>query len=46
MTEINVIVTGVEEAAYDNEAELWRAHELIGRAAPCGAVGGSRFRAW
>jgi hypothetical protein len=29
MTEINVIVTGPEEA-YDNEAEFWRANELIG----------------
>jgi hypothetical protein len=46
MTEINVIVTGLEEAAYDDEARLSRAHELIRRAAPCGAVGGSRLRAW
>jgi hypothetical protein len=29
MTEINVIVTGPEEA-YDNEAEFWRANELMG----------------
>ena len=29
MTEINVIVTGPEEA-YDNEAEFWRANEMIG----------------
>jgi hypothetical protein len=29
MTEINVIVTGPEEA-YDYEAEFWRGHELIG----------------
>jgi hypothetical protein len=29
MTEINVIVTGPEEA-YDNEAEFWRGKELIG----------------
>ena len=29
MTEINVIVTGPEEA-YDNEAEFWRGSELIG----------------
>jgi hypothetical protein len=29
MTEINVIVTGPEEA-YNNEAEFWRANELIG----------------
>jgi hypothetical protein len=28
MTEITVIVTGPEEA-YDNEAELGRAHELM-----------------
>jgi hypothetical protein len=28
MTEINVIVTGPEEA-YDNEAEFWRENELI-----------------
>jgi hypothetical protein len=29
MTEINVIVTGPEEA-YDYEAEFWRGDELIG----------------
>ncbi len=29
MTEINVIVTGPEEA-YDNEAEFWRANEMLG----------------
>jgi hypothetical protein len=29
MTEINVIVTGPEEA-YDNEAEFWRGNELMG----------------
>jgi hypothetical protein len=29
MTEINVVVTGPEEA-YNNEAELWRGRELIG----------------
>jgi hypothetical protein len=29
MTEINVIVTGPEEA-YDYEAEFWRASELMG----------------
>jgi hypothetical protein len=29
MTEINVIVTGPEEA-YDNEAEFWRGSEMIG----------------
>ena len=29
MTEIHVIVTGPEEA-YDNEAEFWRAHEMMG----------------
>jgi hypothetical protein len=29
MTEINVIVTGPEEA-YDNEAEFWCANEQIG----------------
>jgi hypothetical protein len=29
MTEINVIVTGPEEA-YDNEAEFWHGNELIG----------------
>ena len=29
MTEINVIVTGPEEA-YDNEAEFWHANELMG----------------
>ena len=29
MTEINVIVTGPEEA-YDNEAEIWCADELMG----------------
>ena len=29
MTQINVIVTGPEEA-YDNEAEFWHAHELMG----------------
>ena len=29
MTEINVIVTGPEEA-YDNEAEIWCANELMG----------------
>jgi len=29
MTEITVIVTGPEEA-YNNEAELWRANELMG----------------
>jgi len=29
MTEINVIVTGPEEA-YNNEAELWCANELMG----------------
>ena len=29
MTEIEVIVTGPEEA-YDNEAEFWRANELMG----------------
>jgi len=29
MTAINVIVTGPEEA-YDNEAELWCANELLG----------------
>jgi hypothetical protein len=29
MTEINVIVTGPEEA-YNNEAEFWAANELIG----------------
>ncbi len=29
MTEINVVVTGPEEA-YDNEAEFWCANELIG----------------
>ena len=29
MTEINVIVTGPEEA-YENEAELWCGSELIG----------------
>jgi hypothetical protein len=29
MTEINVIVTGPEEA-YDYEAEFWRGEELIG----------------
>jgi hypothetical protein len=29
MTQINVIVTGPEEA-YDNEAEFWRANELMG----------------
>jgi len=29
MTEINVIVTGPEEA-YNNEAEFWCANELMG----------------
>ena len=29
MTEINVIVTGPEEA-YNNEAEFWRENELMG----------------
>jgi hypothetical protein len=29
MTEINVIVTGPEEA-FDNEAEFWRGNELMG----------------
>ena len=29
MTEINVVVTGPEEA-YDNEAEFWCANELMG----------------
>jgi hypothetical protein len=29
MTEIHVIVTGPEEA-YDNEAEFWRANEMLG----------------
>ena len=29
MTEIHVIVTGPEEA-YENEAELWSANELMG----------------
>ena len=29
MNEIHVIVTGPEEA-YDNEAEFWSAHELMG----------------
>jgi hypothetical protein len=29
MTQINVIVTGPEEA-YDNEAEFWRANEMMG----------------
>ena len=29
MTEIQVIVTGPEEA-YDNEAEFWRGNELMG----------------
>ena len=29
MTEINVVVTGPEEA-YNNEAEFWRANELMG----------------
>jgi hypothetical protein len=29
MTEINVIVTGPEEA-YDNEAEFWSGNQLIG----------------
>jgi hypothetical protein len=29
MTEINVIVTGPEEA-YDNEAEFWCAREMLG----------------
>jgi hypothetical protein len=29
MTEINVVVTGPEEA-YDYEAELWNARELMG----------------
>ena len=29
MTEINVVVTGPEEA-YNNEAEFWRGGELIG----------------
>jgi hypothetical protein len=29
MTEITVVVTGPEEA-YNNEAELWRANELMG----------------
>lgn len=29
MTEINVIVTGPEEA-YDGVAEFWSAHELLG----------------
>jgi hypothetical protein len=29
MTEINVIVTGPEEA-YDNEAEFWSGNELMG----------------
>ena len=29
MTEINVVVTGPEEA-YNNEAELWRGSELLG----------------
>jgi hypothetical protein len=29
MTEIKVIVTGPEEA-YNNEAEFWRANELMG----------------
>jgi hypothetical protein len=29
MTEINVIVTGPEEA-YDNEAEFWHTNELMG----------------
>ena len=29
MTEINVIVTGAEEA-YNNEAEFWRGGELLG----------------
>jgi hypothetical protein len=29
MTEIHVIVTGPEEA-YDNEAEFWRANEMMG----------------
>ena len=29
MTEINVIVTGPEEA-YDNEAEFWHANEMLG----------------
>ena len=29
MTDINVVVTGPEEA-YNNEAEFWRANELMG----------------
>ena len=29
MTEIDVVVTGPEEA-YNNEAEFWRANELLG----------------
>jgi hypothetical protein len=29
MTEVHVIVTGPEEA-YDNEAELWCANEMLG----------------
>jgi hypothetical protein len=29
MTQINVIVTGPEEA-YDNEAEFWHANEMLG----------------
>jgi hypothetical protein len=29
MTQINVIVTGPEEA-YDNEAEFWHANEMMG----------------
>ena len=29
MTEINVVVTGPEEA-YNNEAEFWCGHEMIG----------------
>ena len=29
MTEINVVVTGPEEA-YNNEAEFWRANEMLG----------------
>ena len=33
MTEINVIVTGPEEA-YDNEAEFWHANELMGVTVP------------
>ena len=33
MTEINVIVTGPEEA-YDNEAEFWCGNELMGVTVP------------